>query len=96
MGNQRTKSPMPRFNWSRTPSREGIHSVYIAAQDSYATYKNDITRTEMANSLSNWNRINELRANRQMFKTLFIITLVSIPFIAIIYNVFSTLAQSQK
>jgi hypothetical protein len=84
------------FNWSRNPSREGIHSVYIATPGSYASYGKDVTREEMANSLSTWNRINELNAKKAMFKTLFIVTLASIPFISIIYNTVSTLIQNPK
>jgi|688.fasta_scaffold37601_4 hypothetical protein len=85
-----------RFDWSRNPSREGVHSVYIATPGSYASYGKEITREEMANSLSTWNRINELNAKKAMFKTLFIATLVSIPFIAIIYNMVSTIMQNPK
>lgn len=83
-----------RFDWSRNPSHEGIHSVYISSPSSYASYGKDITREEMANSLSTWNKINDLNAKKAMFKTLFIATLVSIPFIAIIYNMISTLLQN--
>ncbi len=93
MKNERSKT---RFDWSRNPSREGVHSVYIATPSSYATYGKDITREEMANALSTWNKINELNAKKAMFKTLFIATLVSIPFIAIIYNMVSTILKNSN
>jgi hypothetical protein len=85
-----------RFDWSRNPTREGIHSVYISTPGSYTTYGKDITREEMANSLSTWNRINDLNAKKAMFKNLFIAALVSMPFIAIIYNMISTIMQTPK
>jgi hypothetical protein len=50
----------------------------------------------MANALSTWNRINELKAKKAMFKTLFITTLASIPFIAIIYNMVSTILKNSN
>lgn len=75
-----------KFDWSRNPSREGIHSVYIASPNSYATYGKDITKEEMANSLATWTHINELAAKKAMFKYLFIATLFSIPFLVVIYN----------
>jgi hypothetical protein len=87
---------IPRFDWSRNPSREGIHSVYISTPGSYSCYGKDVTREEMANSLSTWNKINDLNAKKAMFKTLFIAALVSIPFIAIIYNMVSTIVQTSK
>lgn len=85
-----------KFDWSRNPTKEGVHSVYIATPGSYTTYNKDITREEMANSLATWIKINELNAKKAMFKTLFIATLVSIPFIAIIYNMVSTIIQHSK
>jgi hypothetical protein len=74
------------FDWSRTPSREGISSVYIASPNSYAIYGRDITKEEMANSLATWSHINELAAKKAMFKRLFIFTLVASPFLVVIYN----------
>lgn len=91
------KEKMPvRFDWSRNPSKEGIHSVYISSPSSYATYGKDISREEMANALSTWNKINELKAKKSMFKTLFLGTLISIPFIAIIYNMISTILRNSN
>lgn len=84
------------FDWSRNPSREGIHSVYISSPSTYASYNRDITREEMANALATWNKINDLKAKKAMFKTLFIVTLASIPFISIIYNMVSTILQNSK
>lgn len=86
----------PGFNWSRNPSRDGVHSVYIATPGSYAKYGRDITREEFSYSLSTWNRINDLNAKKMMFKNLFITSLISIPFIAIIYNMVSTIIQNSK
>jgi len=85
-----------RFDWSRNPTKEGVHSVYIATPGSYTTYGKDITREEMANSLATWIKMDELNAKKAMFKTLFIATLASIPFIAIIYNMVSTIIQNSK
>lgn len=90
------KEKAARFNWSRTPSRDGIHSVYIATPGSFSSFGKDITREELANSLSTWNRINDLNAKKAMFRTLFFITLASIPFIAMAYNIISTIAQGTK
>lgn len=80
-----------RFDWSRNPSKEGVSYVYIASPGSYASYGREITKDEMAYALSTWNRINELKAKKMMFKNLFIATLVSIPFLAIIYNMLNTI-----
>lgn len=85
-----------RFNWSRNPSREGIHSVYIANKNSYASYGKDITREEMANSLATWTHINELDSKKAMFKRLFIGTLVSVPFLFVIYNMVQVILQNSK
>jgi len=91
-----------RFDWSRNPSIEGVHSVYIATPSShnydgsYSRYGKDITREELSNSLSTWNRINDLKTKKLFFKMLFIVTLVSIPFIAIIYNIVNTIIQTSK
>lgn len=82
-----------QFNWSRVPSQEGIHSVYIATPGSYTTYGKDITKEEMANSLATWIKIEELNAKKALFKKLFIITLASIPFISIIYNMVKTILE---
>jgi hypothetical protein len=80
------KEKSVRFDWSRNPSREGIHSVYIASPNSYAVYGRDISKEEMANSLATWSHINELAAKKLMFKRLFIATLVSFPFLVVVYN----------
>ena len=85
-----------RFDWSRNPTREGIHSVYISTPGSYAKYGKDITREELSYSLSTWNRINDLNSKKMMFKNLLIASLISIPFIAIIYNMVSTIIQNSK
>lgn len=79
------------FNWSRNPTREGVHSVYIATPGSYTNFGKDMAKEEMANALSTWNKINDLKSKKAMFKSLFIMTLVSIPFIAIIYNMLTTI-----
>ena len=84
------------FDWSRNPSREGIHSVYISSPSSYASYGKDITKEEMANSLATWNKINYLKDRKTMFKNLFIAALISIPFVAIIYNMISTILQNSN
>lgn len=85
-----------RFDWSRNPTKDGVHSVYIATPGSYTTYGKDITREEMANSLATWIKINELNAKKAMFKNLFIATLVAIPFISIIYNMLKTIIENSK
>lgn len=84
------------FNWSRNVTKEGVHSVYIATPGSYANFNKDISKEEMSNALSTWNNINELKSKKALFKNLFIATLVSIPFISIIYNIVITLAASPK
>ena len=88
--------PTAGFNWSRNATKEGIHSVYIATPGSYASFNKDISKEEMSNALSTWNNINDLKSKKSLFKNLFIATLVSIPFISIIYNIVVTLAASPK
>lgn len=84
------------FNWSRNSTREGIHSVYIATPGSYTNFGKDMAKEEMANALSTWNKINELKAKKAMFKSLFIAALVSIPFVAIIYNMLTTILTNSN
>lgn len=92
----KSKQPKKGFNWSRVPSREGIHSVYIANPIAYVSFGREISRSEMANSLATWNRINELKAKKLLFKRLFIATLASIPFLIIIHNMITSIIQSTK
>jgi hypothetical protein len=93
---------MVRFDWSRTPSREGIHSVYIAnptahsSDSTYSKYGREITKEELSNALSTWNRITDLNTKKTLFKRLFFLTLASIPFISIIYNMVSTIIQNSN
>lgn len=84
------------FNWSRNVTNDGVHSVYIATPGSYSHFGKEISKEEISNALSTWNKINDLKAKKTMFKNLFIATLVSIPFISIIYNIVITLAASPK
>jgi hypothetical protein len=90
------QSRTQRFDWSKNPTKEGVSQVYIASPGSYATYGREITKDEMAYALSTWNRINELKEKKRMFKNLFIATLVSIPFLVIIYNMLSTILRLSK
>lgn len=85
-----------RFDWSKKPSRDGVQAVYIANPGVYSSYGKDITRDELSNALSNWNKMNDLKAKKTLFRNLFIATLISIPIFSILYNVLNTLAQNPK
>lgn len=77
------------FNWSRqVPSREGISAVYIAAPDSMSKMGWDITRAELTNSLHTFNKIEDLENKRYRLRTLLLWLAISIPFLAIFYNIF--------
>ena len=81
------------FNWSRTPSKEGVSKVYLADPTTYTTfnsYDGWMTKEEFINSLNVYNEIVELRMRKKFFKTLFVYSLASIPFIIILINIISS------
>ena len=76
------------FNWSRTPSQEGVERVFLADPNAYTTFGKSITKDELCNSLSLYNKIVSLEQKKQMFKNMFVFTLVMIPFFFFFYNIF--------
>jgi hypothetical protein len=62
------------FNWSRTPSREGINKVFLADPYAYTTFGKHITKDELCKKV--W------------FRNMFYFTLAMIPFIFFVYNIF--------
>ena len=89
MGNTMKKvRKIEPFNWSRTPSQEGVERVFLADPNAYTTFSKSITKDELCNSLSTYNKITVLEQNKQFFRNMFVTTLVLIPFFFIFYNVF--------
>jgi hypothetical protein len=76
------------FNWSRTPSDENIHKVFLADPNAYTTFGKSITKDELCNSLAVYNKIVSLEQKKQFFKNMFVFTLAAIPFLVFIYNIF--------
>jgi hypothetical protein len=76
------------FNWSRTPTREGVSQVFLADPNAYTTFGKSITKEELCNSLALYNKIVSLEQNKAYFKNLFFATLAMIPFVILIYNIF--------
>jgi hypothetical protein len=76
------------FNWSRNPSKDSIHKVFLANPNAYTTFsKKDITQDELCNSLSTYNQIAVLEKKKQFFRNMFYTTLALIPFIFFVYNI---------
>jgi hypothetical protein len=76
------------FNWSRTPSREGINKVFLADPNAYITFGKYITKDELCNSLALHNKITGLENKKVWFRNMFYFTLAMIPFIFFVYNIF--------
>jgi hypothetical protein len=89
MGNTMKKvRKVEPFNWSRTPSQEGVERVFLADPNAYTTFGKSITKDELCNSLSTYNKITALEQNKQFFRNMFIATIALIPFFFIFYNIF--------
>lgn len=77
------------FNWSRNPSKESVHKVFLADPNAFTTFsKKDITKDELCNSLATYNQITALENNKKFFRNMFFTTLAMIPFIFLFYNIF--------
>ena len=76
------------FNWSRTPTNENIHKVFFADPNAFTSFGKSITKDELCNSLALHNKIVSLEQKKQMFKNMFVFTLVMIPFFFLFYNIF--------
>lgn len=76
-----------QFNWSRTPSNESIHSVYIASPNSQVDFNRGITREEFVRSIHTYTEFQELKNTKEFFKLAFMATIASIPFIVLFYNI---------
>lgn len=76
------------FNWSRTPTREGVQMVFLADPNAYTTFGKSITKDELCKSLTLYNRIIALEQKKTFFKNLFFTTLAGIPFAILIHNIF--------
>jgi hypothetical protein len=76
------------FDWSRTPTREGVERVFLADPNAYTTFGKSITKDELCNSLALYNKIVSLEQKKTYFKNLFFTTLAMIPFAVLIYNIF--------
>lgn len=89
MGNTMKKvRKIEPFNWSRTPTQEGVEIVFLADPNAYTTFGKSITKDELCNSLSTYNKITALEQNKQFFRNMFITTIALIPFFFIFYNIF--------
>jgi hypothetical protein len=75
------------FNWSRTPSSENIHAVYIASPNSYVEFNRGITKDEFVKSLNTYTELQELKSKKEFLKFSLAFTIASIPFIILFYNV---------
>ena len=82
------KSKPQAFNWSKTPSREGVSMVFLSDPSVYSKFGKDISRNDFINSLSKYNRIRELEGNKLVFRNLFLYTLLLFPVMFFGYNVF--------
>jgi hypothetical protein len=82
---KRTKTD--NFSWSKTPTRENIHSVYIASGNSYVDFNRGITKDEFVQSLNTYVEIQDLVAKKEALKSGLLFTIMSIPFIILFYNV---------
>lgn len=76
------------FNWSRTPSRENIHKVFLADPNAYSSMGKHITKDELCNSLAVYNKIIALEQKKYFFRSMFLFTLAAIPFSIFFYNFF--------
>jgi len=76
------------FNWSRTPTRESTYKVFHADPNAYTTFGKSITKDELCNSLAIYNKITVLEQKKFLFRNMFYMTLASIPFIFLFYNIF--------
>jgi hypothetical protein len=76
------------FDWSKTPSRDGVYKVFLSDPSVYSKFGKDISREEFINALSKYNRIKELEYNKLFFRNLFFYTLLSFPIMFFVYNVF--------
>jgi hypothetical protein len=76
------------FNWSRTPSKENIHKVFLADPNAYTSLGKHITKDELCNSLAVYNKIRLLEQKKQTFRNMFYFTLAAIPFSIFFYNFF--------
>lgn len=84
---KKTKRPEP-FDWSRYPSREGIYKVFLGDPEAYTTFGKGISKEELANSLAVYNKIVYLEQKKKFFRDTLYMTLMAIPFLFFIYNVF--------
>lgn len=75
------------FSWSKTPTRENIHSVYIASANSYTDFNRGITKDEFVQSLNTYVEMQDLIAKKGALKLGLMVTIASIPFIILFYNV---------
>jgi hypothetical protein len=75
------------FNWSRTPSREGVEKVFLADPNAYTTFGKSITKEEFANSIHTYNKILALENKKQMFRDTLFFVLAMIPIFFFIYNI---------
>jgi hypothetical protein len=76
------------FNWSRTPSREGVERVFLADPSAYTSFGKSITKDEFCNSLALYNRIIGLENKKRMYSNMLFFTLAMIPFFFLFYNIF--------
>jgi hypothetical protein len=89
MGNTMKKvRKVEPFNWSRTPTQEGVERVFLADPNAYTTFGKSITKDELCNSLAVHNRIIGLENKKQMLRDTLFFVLAMIPVFFFIYNIF--------
>jgi hypothetical protein len=76
------------FNWSRTPSNEKVHKVFLADPNAFTSFGKSITKDELCNSLALHNKITALEQKKQSYSNMFYFTLAMIPLFFFIYNIF--------
>lgn len=76
------------FNWSRFPSKENVSQVFLADPSAFTSFGKGITKDELFNSLSMYNKIAELEKNKKQLRDMLYFTLAMLPIFFFLYNVF--------
>lgn len=76
------------FNWSRFPSKENVSQVFLADPNAYTSFGKSITKDELCNSLSLYNKIMELERNKKQLRDMLYFTLAMLPIFFFLYNIF--------
>jgi hypothetical protein len=88
MGNtmKKVRNVQP-FNWSRTPSREGVELVFLSDPNAYTTFGKSITKEEFSNSIHTYNKITILENKKKMLRDALFFVMALIPIFFFLYNI---------